>query len=545
MPVRLHRGIDARVVVDRHGDHPAIANGSTTCRAVDALLAEPTGWLAALTGRERAELQALYRVRGSTPLWVDERAYPTAAAGEAVRLLAAAADEGLDPAAYEASALTHLAMSLGGHAAPLDVARFELTASAALLRYLRHLHAGRVDPREIGFRLHVPGDDHDYAAAVAAASGGHVRRTAETFMPQIGAYRDLRAALARYRRLAADPSLSPPPATRRPVHPGTEYAGAAELRRLLHALGDLPPETATSPRGGRYEGVLVEGVRRFQARHGLTADGVIGAVTSAALHTPLGWRVRQIELGLERLRWLPHADRQRLVLVNIPMFRLWAWDSVPPLGPPALTTDVIVGRALSTQTPVFTAALREVIFRPAWNVPASIVRNEIVPSVRRDPGYLGAHDMEIIVPATGRVVPSTPDNIARLGRDYGVRQRPGPRNSLGLVKFMFPNHESVYMHDSPATALFSRSRRDFSHGCVRVRDPVALAEWALAGREGWDRDRIGSSMLAAQTVHVTLARETLVVLFYTTALVSPDDSRLRFAEDIYRHDRRLDSALAR
>jgi murein L,D-transpeptidase YcbB/YkuD len=311
----------------------------------------------------------------------------------------------------------------------------------------------------------------------------------------------------------------------------------------LLALGDVPADAGMPDAAERYDGSLVDAVRRFQIRHGLAADGVLGARTLEAINTPLAWRVRQIELSLERLRWLPHAREERMVLVNVPMFRLWAWDANPQPGGPAVSSDVIVGRAFGTRTPLFVEELQEVIFRPYWNVPASILRNEILPQIRRDPGYLARNDMELVPAGGGSVVPATPANVARLGRGLTVRQRPGPRNSLGLVKFVFPNQESIYMHDTPAQALFSRSRRDFSHGCVRVRDPVALAAWALAGTPQWNRDRIGAAMLGEETVHVAVVRPTRVVLFYTTALVWPEDGTLRFAADIYDHDRALDRAL--
>ena len=219
------------------------------------------------------------------------------------------------------------------------------------------------------------------------------------------------------------------------------------------------------------------------------------------------------------------------------------WDSLPPASVPTVSSDVIVGRALSTHTPVFAEDLREVILRPYWNVPPSILRTEILPQVRRDAGYLQKHDMEIVPSGGSAAVPATPENIARLGRGLDLRQRPGPGNSLGLVKFVFPNQEHVYMHDTPAQALFSRNRRDFSHGCVRVRDPLALAAWALTGRPEWTRDRIGEVMLGERTVHVPVVRPTRVVLFYTTAFMWPEDGTLRFAEDIYGHDARLDRAL--
>ena len=234
--------------------------------------------------------------------------------------------------------------------------------------------------------------------------------------------------------------------------------------------------------------------------------------------------------------------------MNIPMFRLWVWDSSPQNGAPSFGMDVIVGRGLNRQTPIFVEEMEYLIFRPYWNVPSSILRGEILPALRREPDYLQRHDMEIVSGAgdDARAVPLTEESLAQLqqGR-LRVRQRPGPKNSLGLVKFIFPNDVNVYLHDTPAVDLFSRSRRDFSHGCVRVQDPVALAEWALKGQDEWDRDRILAAMNARRPQQVNLKRPIQVILFYITAVVMPDDGSIHFAEDIYGHDTKLDRALER
>jgi murein L,D-transpeptidase YcbB/YkuD len=351
--------------------------------------------------------------------------------------------------------------------------------------------------------------------------------------------------LARYRELAADSSLLEVRLPESTLRPGDSFAGSPPLARLLTRLGDTAP-AATFPATSVYEEPLVSAVRRFQKRHGLGDDGVIGAATRAALRVRLSARVRQIELALERLRWLPHLDPQGFLAVNIPMFQLWAWESIPPNGAPAFGMNAIVGRSLDTRTPVFVAQMEHVVFRPYWNVPRSILRGEILPAIERDPGYLDRHDMEIVAGQSDddTVVPPTADNLSKLrqGR-FRVRQRPGPANSLGLVKFVFPNDENVYLHGTPARQLFGRARRDFSHGCVRVEDPVALAEWALRREPDWNRERILTTMTGTKTVHVKLSRPIQVFLFYVTAVVMPDDGLIHFAEDIYGHDAKLDRAL--
>ena len=520
--------------------------------AIEAYLIKgPDPALGVLTRPEQVELKELYERGGHVPLWVDAAGRPDHSAHDALTLLSGAADEGLDPADYRQGQLDRLTATLERES-PLvlqDLASFDVALSSGMLRYLHHVHSGRVGPHTIGLRLSVPADPHDFAALLRSAVADHrITETVADLRPSLAQYGALRTMLTRYRSLAADATLEARPPFATVVHPGEPYAGLGVLYRQLVALGDLPTGTPAPAGSTAYKGTLVEGVKRFQVRHGLDNDGVLGRRTQAALRIPLAWRARQIELALERLRWLPHLGDERFVAINIPMFRLWAWDSIPPSGAPSLGMDVIVGRALSTQTPVFVEQMREVIFRPYWNVPRSIARHEILPILERDPDYLGRQNMEIVRGPgdDAQAVAGTPENVALLRQGaLRVRQRPGPRNALGLVKFVFPNQENVYMHGTPAQELFSRSRRDFSHGCVRVEDPVALAEWALKDRPEWTRDRILSAMTGTQSLHVKLLRPIQVILFYTTAAVMPEDGTIHFAEDIYLHDARLDRALAR
>ena len=262
-----------------------------------------------LTPAEREQLTALYSADAFAPLWVDVSGHPNRDARDALGLLNGAANEGLDPADYRASQLDGLATALDATPTPLvsDIAAFDASLSANTLRYLRQLHMGRVDPRAIGFRMTVPADDHDFAALLRSALATHrLNEAAGELTPPLALYRALRGMLARYRSLAADPTLESPPPTATSVRPGQPYAGLGTLHRWLVALGDLPADVPASAELSTYDGAIVEGVKRFQMRHGLDADGVLGKSTQAALRVPLAWRVRQIELALERLRWLPH-----------------------------------------------------------------------------------------------------------------------------------------------------------------------------------------------------------------------------------------------
>ncbi len=498
---------------------------------------------------EQTELQALYQRSAESPLWLTSALRPTHAGQDALTLVSRAADEGLDAADYQPERLGQRLNGLRAatRATATDAADFDVALSTCVLRYLHHLHNGRIDPRTIGFRLAVPPDRDDFPAILYdAIARDRVSEAATALRPSLFQYRALRGMLAQYRSLAADPMIALPPIVGTAVRSGDAYAGLRDLHGLLTALGDLPLDTPQPSASARYEGIVVDGVKRFQLRHGLEPDGILGKGTMAALCVPLKWRVRQIELALERLRWLPHLGDERLIALNIPMFRLWAWDQIPPNGAPLFGMDTIVGRALSTQTPVFSEEMREVIFRPYWNVPRSILRHEVLPAIARDADYLRRENMEI-VQGPGDLAPAvqaTRENIAKLGQGaFRVRQRPGPKNALGLIKFVFPNDDDVYMHGTPAQALFARSRRDFSHGCVRVEDPVRLAEWVLKDQPEWTIDRIRAAVSGSQTIRVKLVRPLRVVLFYTTAAVMPEDGTISFAEDIYGHDARLDQAL--
>ena len=294
-----------------------------------------------------------------------------------------------------------------------------------------------------------------------------------------------------------------------------------------------------------YDAALVEAVKRFQARHILDADGVVGSATIEALNVPLAARVRQLELAMERGRWLPALSERPMVFVNVPIFRLWASD--PVRGEEALRMNVVVGKSLSHSTPLFVQEMEYVIFRPYWNPPYSIVKEEILPRARRDPSYLDAERFEIV--ATGdddaKALPATPENLdaVEAGRLY-VRQKPGPENSLGLAKFIFPNQENVYMHGTPAPHLFARTRRDFSHGCIRLENPTGLAEWVLRDVPGWTRERIDEAMQAERPKQVNLREPLRVVIFYDTVHVNSENV-VHFVSDIYGHDRILDEALER
>jgi murein L,D-transpeptidase YcbB/YkuD len=331
--------------------------------------------------------------------------------------------------------------------------------------------------------------------------------------------------------------------------PGMSHADVPALRGLLIALGDLP-EDAKGPEGASdlYDPLLERAVKAFQARHGLSPDGVIGKGTLGRLSTPVADRLKQIELGLERLRWLPEGVKGHYLIVNIPAFQLYGARAGDGIGHHELQMNVVVGQAIDgRQTPVFHSDMTMVTFRPFWNVPEAIAAKEVVPAIRRHPGYLQKNDFEIVSSFAPAAQPLEADgsNLDRVASGaLKVRQRPGPENALGLFKFSFPNTNNVYLHSTPSKGLFSRDRRDFSHGCIRVQDPQRLAEWVLEDNGDWPPERIAEFANGDVTKTITLKKPIPVYILYATVMVDPE-GRISFFDDIYGHDRTLQVLLSR
>lgn len=494
--------------------------------------------------REHDVLERVYAARDYTPLWLDgSRATPQAIG--LLHALRTAHARGLQDEDYEAGAIT---ARLDELRSPAAQAQFDLALSVSTVRLLSDLHFGRATPQAAGFHLEVPPTRLDLAGTLARlASSASVKATLDGVEPPFAHYRLLRDALTRYRELALDASLNRlPPFEERSLKPGDSYAGAAQLRRLLAALGDLQADQA-SVADASIGPELVAAIEQFQRRHGLAVDGIIGRRTFAELTRPLVARVRQIELTLERWRWLPHFDTPPIV-VNIPQFRLFAFHTRVDREAEIVGMDVIVGQSFPrSRTPVFTEEIRQVVFRPYWDVPYSITVREMLPAIRRNPGYFARNNLEIVRGAGDDAVPvpATPENVVALATgSLRLRQRPGPDNSLGLVKFVLPNAFNVYLHATPAHELFGESRRAFSHGCIRVRDPVALAEHVFHDQpEPWSSERIEEAMREGpDSQRVTLARPVRVFVVYGTA-VATEAGKVLFFDDIYGHDRRLEALL--
>jgi murein L,D-transpeptidase YcbB/YkuD len=473
---------------------------------------------------------------------------PSPGLANVVKGLATADEQGLSRADYDADRLQERWRTLQSarDVAPAQRALFDLAVTVSALRLLSAVHVGRVDPATLSWGYDIAPKPLDRVDALRQMrQDGDLARALRALEPPFAHYGRAKRTLAHYRAASerGEPAPVPPlPAGRKKIEPGQAWAGVPQLAARLRVLGDLAGDAAL-PAADAYAGPIPEAVKSFQRRHGLEADGVIGAGTIAAINTTLAHRVRQIELAMERMRWLPEMRDRPTVFVNVPLFRLWASD--PKTGAEPLRMNVVVGKSLDHKTPIFIDRMEYVIFRPYWNPPYSITVKEIVPHARRDAAYLDRQDMEIVASGGDDAppLPATPENLSHVlaGRLY-VRQKPGPKNSLGLAKFIFPNSANVYMHGTPAQQLFSRARRDFSHGCIRLEDPARLAEWVLRDQPEWTRQRIDAAMQGARPTRVNLKEPLTVILFYDTVHVN-SEGVVFFVDDIYGHDSRLDAAL--
>jgi len=487
-------------------------------------------------GAYRADLQNFYGPAAYAPVWTRD-GHPTPQAMFVISQFENAAAKGLVPSDYGVGGWNLRLTSMHTDA---DRAVFDVALSSTLFHYLSDLSIGRVHPQHVNFDLDIDAKK-PYLPAVAAqlVDATDPATILSSVEPQHDDYRNLLVALAKYRRIAADSSSDLPLPVVTKLSPKDTYAALPQLATILRRNGDLGSDVVVE--GNVYDGATVDAVKKFQDRHGLDADGVISKKTFAQLNTPASYRVQQIEWALERWRWSPSQIEAPAIVVNIPEFRLRARNE----NNEELSMRVVVGKAAGHKTPVFGGDIKHVVFRPYWSVPPAIQKGEIVPKVEHDASYLARNNYEL-VDGSGRSVGSTvdADTLRRLRNgSLTVRQKPGTSNALGLVKFLFPNDNNVYLHSTPQQSLFARSRRDFSHGCVRVEDPVALAEWALRSKPEWTKEKIESAINGKKDdVYVKVDRPIAVMILYTTA-VAAGNGEVRFYEDVYGYDTLLANAL--
>lgn len=492
-------------------------------------------------------LLSYYARRGFEPVWVDESG-PRPAMRELLDALHGADADGLLPADYHAPPLSRALEARSGEApVPARLVDIELLASDGFLVLASHLLAGRVDPRSLAATWFTERPRADLLALLdRATSTGRVRAALGEVSPRDPAYHTLKLALARYRAIAAAGGWPRVP-TGSTLRVGDEDPRIPLLRRRLQASGDLPTAQAAldidpaADSSQRFDPDLQRAVARFQWRHGLEVDSAVGPATLRALNVAAAQRVEQVRLNLERWRWLPPYLGDRYIVVNIPAFKTWVVDS----GRIVLSMRSIVGRPYR-DTPIFTDTMTYVVMSPYWNVPPNLAVKDLLPRIKRDPGYLDRQGIKVFRGnGTTPVDPATIDwrSLSASNFPYRLRQDPGPKNAMGRVKFMFPNQFNVYMHDTPDRELFDQASRSFSSGCVRLEKPLELAEFVLRANGGWDRAAIEAATSQPVERTVRLAQPIPVHLLYWTAWADVDGTT-HFREDIYGRDAPLARALA-
>jgi murein L,D-transpeptidase YcbB/YkuD len=497
----------------------------------------------------QTQLEALYQPSGYLPLWLHDDK-PTNQARTVVANLASADDKGLNSSDYDAELLGKWLNSINASSSapsPQELASFDSALSIALMRYASNLYKGRINPKRVNFALDIEPKNEDLPALLRKiATSANPDKLIGNLEPKLKLYEHLKTALVRYRKLAKegfDGNINLPVKFK----PGDHHADVPKLRKLLALLGDFM-EGDAGDASQTYDKNLANAVKNFQLRHGLTADGVIGKTTLTQLNVPLDDRVKQIQLGLERLRWLPEQINGRYILVNIPSFQVFGYHKGSGSEQPDLEMNVIVGEAIDGRTtPVFHSDMTYVNFRPYWNVPYAITLKEYLPILRRNPGYLGSHNMEIVAnfSPNASVYAASGGNVEALASGaLKLRQKPGSKNALGLVKFAFPNTNNVYLHSTPSQGLFKKTRRDFSHGCIRVEYPVKMAEFVLKDQEEWTREKIEAAMQQDPPKIVTLKTPIPVYILYSTVWADAT-GRASFYTDIYGHDPILIEQLAK
>jgi murein L,D-transpeptidase YcbB/YkuD len=479
-------------------------------------------------------LPAIYANRDYRPLWTD-----AARVREYLDLVATAPEDGLRLEDYLLDELRAQLATAQATESPIDRANLDLLLTESVVRYGYHQLFGKVNPTELDgdvnfTRRFFAGREPAEAIPEFIASPVPLRTQLEQFVHRSPVYLGLRRALAEYRNIEAAggwPAV-PPGET---LHPEDDDPRVAMLRQRLIVTGDLPPGSdLISP---VFDDALKAAVIRFQERHGLDADGVVGKNTYAAMNVPVGQRIDQIRLSLERLRWVRLDRSERFIAVNIAGFRVFFVDG----NGIEWISRAIIGKTYR-QTPVFRGTLSYLEINPTWTVPPTILRQDKLPAIKRDPGYLAANNISVLDRNGRKVDPSTIDwQSYGSSIPYTLRQEPGPQNALGEIKFIFPNKHFVFLHDTPSRSLFARAERTFSSGCIRVEDPFRLAELIMDDPALWNRTELERIRDTRQTRRVDTPKLPVLVL-YLTASLEPD-GRPRLLNDVYGRDPALLQAL--
>ena len=465
-------------------------------------------------------VEVLYTAYGSTPLWMESDGPIEDRTHALLKALTDAHSDALRLDEYPIAALARSISVIRDAQSPSaeQLAEADVLLSSAYLALAEDLLSGQTDPKEVTDNWHIDFKHEKLdSAVVRSLRADQLDRGLARMRPQDPEYEVLRQGLAQMREIVAKGGWAPVPSGK-PLKVGDrdDVARLDAVRARLAAEGIV----VTGDTGGTYSRALSNGVAEFQRRHSIGIDGLLGEETVNSMRVPADFRLNQIAANLERHRWLPRSLGERYILVNVPAFRLQAFDSTGK----ALEMKVIVGEEYEGRTtPAFSDVMEHVVFRPYWNVTPTIQAKEIEPKIAANPGYMAANNYEWWSD----------------GGTRRIRQTPGPKNSLGLVKFMFPNSYNIYLHDTPARNLFMKDMRAFSHGCIRLEKPDELAMWVL----GWDAGRVEQAMEDGPDNKTVVLKDKIpVYIAYFTAYAN--EGRLHFGNDIYSHDEDLAAAMA-
>lgn len=486
-------------------------------------------------------LKRFYLARQHRPAWIHEGC-PSDRAFELLDLLKTAHTDGLRPSDYHVGTVESLLEKLGGKkctgqsSSADDITDLDLALTDAFLIYGSHLLGGRINPVTMDPEWHAQRRDVDLAQLLDQALSGSVRERLNSLLPTDASYRRLKQALARYRQLARTVDWIAVESTEM-LEVGSEGVQVARLRHLLASLNLL-----ADAKGNRFDVDVEKALRLFQRSVGLAPTGELDAASSHELNVPPAARVQQLEVNLERWRWLPQSLGENYIMVRVPNYDL----IVVKNGHIVLRMRAIVGK-LHRRTPMLSSAVSAVVLNPSWQIPRTIAVKDIAPEMRKNPNYLKNRGISVFASwdsAAPEVDPKSVDwSKARLDSfKYRLRQKPGSENALGKVKFLFPNKFSVYLHDTPIKNLFAEEERTFSSGCIRLEKAMDLAEYLLREQEGWSREKISGALGKGLEIRIALSEPIPVHLSYLTSWVDPD-GLLQFRRDFYGRDRRLAAAL--